>query len=291
MYQRMGPKRFISEVVFAGINKRIKSRYGRIRHGYRYGQKCLFVAGLPKSGSTWVSDLLRSLPGFYQFTPIGWNQAYQVGEIGATEHALYPGWDKEFRGMLAVVKGHTWGTEENVAALKRVGCRYVLTMRDPRDVIISEYWFVRRTPHHASYALASRLELGEYITHKLEDGSFNAMTLDWIRCWLGNLDKGNSLLIKYEDLLADTTARFEEIIGFLGLNLSEDEIRRTVERNTFECKAQRAKGVEDTSQFLRKGTSGQWRDVFTSQHLKCFSDIGEDVIRELGYEPTLESGL
>jgi hypothetical protein len=286
MYKRVGFSSFFSAVVLNGITKRIKSRVGYICNRSNYKQKCLFVAGLPKSGSTWVSDLLRSLPGFSQFTPVHWNQNYQVGEIGAAEHALYPGWQDEFRGMLAVVKGHTWGTPENVAVLRESGSRYVLTVRDPRDVIISEYWFVRRTPHHASYSMANSLSLGEYITARLDGGAFEAMTLDWIRSWLANRDPDSSIILRYEDLLLDPFSCLKRTVAFLKLDVPADVIRQSVELNSFERKAARKQGTEDTSKFLRKGTSGQWRDVFTAAHLESFARAGEDVITALGYPPT-----
>lgn len=287
MYQRMGSKRFMKEVVCDGITKRIHSKIGYLRNHTQHEQKCIFIAGLPKSGSTWVSDLLKSFPGFSQFTPANWNQQYHVGEIGSAEHELHQGWEKPFKGYLAVIKGHTWGTKKNVGHLKKSALRYILTVRDPRDVIISEYWFVKRTPHHAAYNLANRVELGEYITTKLEDGTFNRMTLDWIRMWLENREKSASTIVRFEDLLEDPHGRLREVSDFLGLNISEDEISNVVNLNSFENKASRKRGVENTKTFLRKGTSGQWKEIFTEGQRELFRRVGEDVIEALGYEPTL----
>lgn len=288
MHQRIGTKRFLKEVLYDGIAKRIHSKSGYIKNRELYEQHCLFVAGLPKSGSTWVSDLLKSLPGFSQFSPASWNQKYHVGEIGSSEHELYEGWDDSFKGYLAVVKGHTWGTAKNVAHLKESALRYVLTVRDPRDVIISEYWFVKRTPHHASHKLANRVDLSEYITIKLSDGSFGRMTLDWIRMWMENRDTNASTIVKYEELLKDPHQRLSEIADFLGLKITEEEIAKIIDLNSFERKTARKRGIEDTKTFLRKGTSGQWKEVFTEEQRELFSSVGEDVIEALDYEPTLE---
>lgn len=287
MLRRLGPKRFFTEVAFNGVSKRAKSRWGYLRHKASYAQNCLFIAGLPKSGSTWVSDLLRSLPGFSQFSPVRWNQDFHVGEIGSEEHALYPGWEKEFRNMLAVVKGHSWGTPENIASLDELNMRYLITVRDPRDVIISEYWFVRRTPHHASHDLTNRLSLSEYITERLTNGAFERMTIDWIREWTRNRNPEQSRILRYEDLLAEPLRQLREATVFLGLDVSDHVLRATVGRNSFAKKAARSQGEEDTSKFLRKGTADQWKEVFDKSQLELFSAAGEDVIRKLGYEPSL----
>lgn len=38
--------------------------HGYIKFGAAYPQKILFIAGLPKSGTTWVAKMVSSYPGF-----------------------------------------------------------------------------------------------------------------------------------------------------------------------------------------------------------------------------------
>ncbi|GAJ21457.1 unnamed protein product, partial [marine sediment metagenome] len=39
--------------------------------------------------------------------------------------------------------------------------------------------------------------------------------------------------------------------------------------------------------FVRKGVSGEWKTIFSKEQKSLFSKIGEDVIENLGYKPTL----
>ena len=36
---------------------------------HRYPQNVIFIAGLPKSGSTWLRDMFSSLSGFHSYQP------------------------------------------------------------------------------------------------------------------------------------------------------------------------------------------------------------------------------
>ena len=46
------------------LAQRKRCRAGFLAHGDRYPQKLLFVAGLPKSGTTWLERMLSDFPGF-----------------------------------------------------------------------------------------------------------------------------------------------------------------------------------------------------------------------------------
>ena len=53
------------------VGARYRAQASACREGFqtyadRYPQKVLFVAGLPKSGTTWVEKMLSSFPGFHE---------------------------------------------------------------------------------------------------------------------------------------------------------------------------------------------------------------------------------
>lgn len=74
---------------------------------------------------------------------------------------------------------------------------------------------------------------------------------------------------------------------FLGFDCSEEGIDRIIAANSFEKVSGRKRGMEDRQQFLRKGVRGEWEEVFSEEQKAKFTQVGEDVIKALAYEPTL----
>lgn len=274
----------LKRVLRGGIYRSVGSYIDYLRYRHRYPLHLLFVAGFPKSGSSWFAQMLASLPGFREYTPVEW--ATEVSDEWSPVNPLYDGVFDEFRYRLAVVKGHTWGTDENVRRLRDAGRPYFLTVRDPRDQIISAYWYIRRQPIHWDYEKANALTLQEYITHKLRSGEHEREELDWLRDWIRRKDD-LALLVRYEDLLDAPQTVMKEAFRHAEIEVDEDTVHRIVEAHSFENETGRERGTEDTGSFARKGVSGEWRDVFTDNQRQLYANIGDDVTKELGYPSTL----
>jgi hypothetical protein len=88
------------------------------------------------------------------------------------------------------------------------------------------------------------------------------------------------LIVRYEDLLADTTKGLRSIYSWLGLAPPQDLFER-VEKRAFSAAANTAKGP---GKFQRAATPGLWRENLTSgeQHL-CEKIMGS-MLRTMGYE-------
>jgi hypothetical protein len=283
LYRRIGLLSLIATTSLA-IRKRLRSRINFSKFSRKYDQHIIYIAGLGNSGSTWMANLCASLPGFELYSPANWHQTFQIGEIN--EHQLYQNSFNEFSGKLTVVKSHSYGNFENTDFLKASNLKHLITVRDPRDVIISQYWYIRRTHHHIDHQLAAKQSLPEYITQKLESGSFEKTTLSWIRGWLQNRDQQRSIIIRYEDMLDDTDTHWKLALNFLGIKVDEKTIKEIIEMHSFEKKTGRKSGQADTLSTQRIGITGEWKSVFSDEHKHLFSQCGEDVIKSLGYEPT-----
>jgi hypothetical protein len=259
------------------------ARLDYLRYRRRYPVNLIFVASLAKSGSTWFADLLAGLPGFHKYQPAEWTASL----IERPHHDFYPAIAAETKHRLAVVKGHTFGSTINADALKKSGIPYFITVRDPRDQIISGYWYLRNRPLHPVHQLAMDLSLPDFVTLELDPETAAIPRLSWLRSWIANRDPSNSLVVRYEDLLNDTAGELQSCFDFLGIEVEASFVDLIVQKNSFEAKAGRSPGTEDKGSFRRKGVAGEWRDVFTdSQKEKC-AIFFEDVISALGYEPTL----
>jgi len=282
---RIGYVSALNKLVLGGLSKRIRVHAGYLAYAGRYSQRVIFFASLPKSGSTWIGDMFASLPGFGTFSPVGWHLEPEVGEIG--EHSLYPGVFSEFKNRLAVVKGHSWGTMENCRILRDAGLKYFITTRDPRDTLISEYWYIRMHPGHIDYEAANRLDLSQYISWKLESGLFNKKTLDWIRGWLAFRDPAYSMILDYAQVVSNPAEALNQSFAFIGISTGEDLTQSIIKNHAFERMTKgRARGIADSKSVVRRGVPGEWKEVFTPENKRIFHAQGEDVIRAMGYEAT-----
>ncbi len=285
-YRRFGFQNTVKYLLTAGLKKRISGRVFYLLHRNRYAQNIIFIAGFPKGGSTWIMNLFASLPGFGAYSPLKWNTTIP-DKWGLQTWDLYDGVFNEFRNCYAVIRGHTRGVEPNLRIIEESNLKYLISVRDPRDRLISEYWHARNFPLQQQKKLAASMSVGEFVAYKLESGEFQEESLQWISTWLTNRNPHTALILRYEDLLHRAHFTIKSALEFMGIEVNDKFISKSIEANRFEKITGRKRGIADNSRFVRKGISGEWKDVFTPSHKAKFVEIGEDLIERLGYEPTL----
>ena len=285
-YQRFGLINTIIYLLQNAIIKRPLNQFNYYIKRKKYPQNIIFITSLPKSGSTWLSNMCSELDGFNLFAPIKWN-TYIAKEWDDSRWDLDEDIFKEFRNKLAVIRGHTWASPGNLAILKKSNLKYIIGVRDPRDKLISEYWHSRNFPGHWAHKQAYKQSIKEFISHKLESGEFEKETLNWIRIWLENRDIKKSIVVRYEDMLNDPKTTLGNIFNFLNFNIEQKKIDNIIDINSFAKITGRKRGESDDTNFIRKGISGEWKTIFSEEHKSQFSKIGEDVVERLGYQSTL----
>jgi hypothetical protein len=230
--------------------------------------------------------MCSDLDGFDLFAPVKWN-IYIAKEWDDSRWDLDANIFEEFRNKFAVIRGHTWATANNLNIIKKSNLKYIIGVRDPRDKLISEYWHSRNFPGHWAHDKAKEQSIEEFISYKLESGEFEKETLNWIRNWLKNRDNNQSIIVRYEDMLNNTNTVLEKIFNFLGFKIEQKKIKQVIEKNSFDKITGRKRGNGDDTKFVRKGVSGEWKTIFNKEQKSLFSKIGEDIIKNLGYKPTL----
>lgn len=261
-------------------------REGFERYGERYPQKVLFVAGLPKSGTTWVEKMLSSFPGFHELL-IPEVAAHEMATGGSHDFELPEGMFERFGGMLVLTKMHVHGSAHNAGVLRRAGVRYVVLFRDLRDVAVSNYFYVRNTPWHPEYP--------HYHGHSVQEGliTFARRTLpayaDWVRSWHANRDRERSIVLRYEELLSDDIGCLRRMAALFELPASDEELVAIAERNSFKAMSGgRERGQVSEKSFQRKGQAGDWRNHFTPEIAAAYKAVLGDFLIEFGYERSLD---
>jgi hypothetical protein len=90
--------------------------------------------------------------------------------------------------------------------------------------------------------------------------------------------KGRKALVRYEELRADTLGTMRRIYSELGISVDEGELRRAVEKHSWESIPEEKKGE---GKFYRKATPGSWREDLTPEQAKTVEEITAPLLNEL----------
>jgi hypothetical protein len=169
------------------------------------------------------------------------------------------------------------------AVLERRHVRAICTIRDPRDVVLSQVHFIvkrRFHPHHAAFAarstLAERLELAI-----LGDASTGIPSirerLERYAGWLGD----GSLVVRFEDLVGpkgggtaeEQRRTVEQIYGHVGIDVTPGFIARVCDEL-----------FSPSSPTFRRGATGQWHDAFEPRIVELFAREAGSAAAPYGYE-------
>jgi hypothetical protein len=155
--------------------------------------------------------------------------------------------------------------------------RMILLVRDPRDVV-------------ASALDASRQ--GSWVHDRLnmprspadEDPTTFVVSRAHKYLWyVGNsklaydAHNGLKVLVKYEDLRADTLGTMRRLYAELGIDVDQGELARAVEEHAWENVPEDRKGE---GKFHRKATPGGWREDLTEEQARTVERITAPLLKE-----------
>ena len=267
----------------------------------------IFIVSFFKSGNTWTRFLLGNL-----LNPVT-SITFQSIERTSPDIYQYPYREYAKLPSPRVIKSH----ECFDPRYRRV----IYIVRDPRDVAVSLYHFLRKiksiddTFPLSTYASewflqgkGSGRNWREHVTSWLlnpktfarvsgfvqeESGSGNHLSLDN----LGACGHGRQfLLLRYEDLLSDPYGNLVRIANFLGLKVSDDQIASAVERSS----ASEMRKLEQTDRdrwfmtqhsrkdinFVREAKAEQWRTALPQEAIAKIEAAWGRTMQVLGYALT-----
>ncbi len=239
---------------------------------YHYPHRNLLIVGQPKSGSTWLFNMVCELPGYLPWTP---------DYIKFEQHDLKRAWVENIPAGFTVTKTHTRPTEENIERVDATGRPYVVLLRDLRDIAVSWCFYVGNEANHPRHDMVKPLQMPERLDYFIE--TMLPEFAFWASTWHARHDGKRGLVVNYEELLADTGGQLGKVVRHFGVDLAQASLDGIVERFRFEKRTGRKQGEEDSTQFNRKGVSGDWRNHFSESHQAAFRSIAGDALVELGY--------
>lgn len=242
-----------------------------------------FIVSYPKSGNTWTRFLIGNLvhPGGADFSNIN-RVVPDPGDLSKRylKHLPRP----------RILKSH----QPFDPRYKRVIC----IVRDPRDVVLSEYHFdVKRMAVEEGYPMerfVARFVAGD-VNH--EAGSWGENVGSWMAARLNNKNfrsGKNFLLLRYEDMVADPKRELAAIALFLGIAAPPERLEKAVERSSADqmrklekSQAHLWSSTRDTRKdrpFVRAAKAGGWRSELPASCVAEIESAWGRLMTELGYE-------
>jgi aryl sulfotransferase len=185
-----------------------------------------WLASYPKSGNTWLRFLLANiLAGAPPRSSLDVSRL--VHDIHRPDDPFEP-LDPE----RLFIKTHHARTDRHprIAETERA----VHVVRHPRDVLLSalNYRRMEGVIDHltdAQYAETFIANAGDPLWARLGYGSWAQHAASWTQA-----TKFPVLTIRYEDLKSTPEATFAEVLGFIGLDATDDDIARAVKQSSFD---------------------------------------------------------
>jgi hypothetical protein len=166
-----------------------------------------------------------------------------------------------------------------MAALPRA--RLLFLLRDARDVIDSEVagassggWVEKQFPGFQGLPEDARRRFAVHCAYK----------------WLWRTEvvqeacaahPGPKLLVRYEDLRADTRTHLRAIVDWMGLKADDAKLDALIERHAFESLPADIRGAQH---FVRAASPGLWRQNLSEEEQRAIHEICGAKLAELGYE-------
>jgi hypothetical protein len=216
---------------------------------YRASAEDIFVVTYPKSGTTWMQQIV------WQLLNHGRMDFEHIGRVSPQLEPML-GSRKIVSDLPAprVVKSHM-----HYAWIPKGPGRYIYVVRDGKDVAISLF-------HHLQTGRGFLLPFSKFFESFLAGKVANGSWFKHVTGWLANKNELNVLVVHYEDLIADLEGEIRRVARFCGVPIVEAEMTDILRHCSFEfMQANESKfspdgtlpkQVRQPAKFIRKGEVG-----------------------------------
>ncbi len=261
-----------------------------------------FVIGAPRSGTTWLHQMLSEHPA--------------VAGLGSTELTLFSRylspWAKNFKSERQDIDAGRWSqglpvlfSDDEFEQLMRsvVDDVYsrVLARRPGASHLLDKH------PNYSNHLpLIHRLLPQSRFVHIIRDGREVAVSMmsaakrvghspgeirgaaqEWVRCitnaraYGSTLGRGQYLEVRYEDLMAGTAAQVQRVFAFCELEATPAFVEQIAAKNNINVR--QVSGGDSSLNKLRSTPGAIWKQKLATAERYAFDRIGGGLLRELGY--------
>ncbi len=235
----------------------------------------VFFGAYPKSGTTWARfvlfEMLSGKASGFKAT----NQ--QMPGIGLHSKAL-----RLLPGGGRLIATHEYYRKEYQ--------RSIYMVRDARDVLLSEYAFLKALDFYHE-------ELAEFVPYFLFTcvsayGPWHKNVTSWLDSPIAGTD--NMLVVRYEDLRRDPVPWFARMGEFLGVDVSEEQIKTAVANNSIQSMREKEDKepvkASIRGRFVRDGKVRGWVSKLKPEQVRLIEEHAGNTLLRLGYPLSSQLG-
>jgi len=285
---------------FLQVPRRIKGLYAT-PESYLFFPPVL-CNSIPKSGTHLLLQILEVIPGISNYgTQIMVPRAYKLNleliystllmrpkfSLKEETPQVYIRWIKQIIPG-EVVFAHLLYQPEFIEELAKKNCIHYFIYRDPRDVVISDVFFItflsmNHTMH--DYFAKTLNNMNERISAGILGADDPKMKnnypsiVEQFEIFRGWLECNDVFAVKYEDLVSGHRNKILQQMAAFYLKHSNskldiDDLAQRMETNI----------NPNISRTFRKGEVGGWKQAFTQNHKDQMKEVAGKLLIDLGYE-------
>lgn len=187
--------------------------------------------------------------------------------------------EPQFKNKVFKEKGFIYGPLRNYIAVDKIeNYPVVLILRDPRDVLTSQFFSIKNSHPLLTPELIKRRQFAKNATideHVLSQADRFVNTYN---DYLDNIyGKENVLFIKYEDMILNFRLVLTKINTHCDLQLTEEQINLLDKSDSFKSKA------ENQKQHIRKISSGDYKEKLKPETIELLNKKFELILKRLNY--------
>jgi hypothetical protein len=280
-------------------------------------KKIIWLASYPKSGNTWFRTFLTALLGnqdldINRMKTDGIFSSRVIFEYEtAVNSALLL--DKEIKNLMPQVFINLTNTVKREKLFIKIHDAYTYNSNGlpivPEQPTIGAVYFIRNPldvagsfANHSNISLDKSIKiinsaqgsLSNVLTNSGElniNRQFKQLMLSWsghVLSWTTNVPFP-VLVLRYEDMLANSLPTFSKAANFMGLGKDESAISEALEKCKFERlqEMEKQKGFNEKNKlspvFFRQGKAESWKTELTTEQVKLIVKHHGRVMRHFGY--------
>ena len=237
----------------------------------------ILLASYPKSGNNWIRFLIANV--VFPDKEVRWDNIEKlILDSGAVQ-----------RDLVRAPRPRVIRTHFPFDARFR---RVIYIVRDPRDIALSQYHYWRKVRRiEDDYPIERFMDIFLAGDLKRKNGSWGENVASWLAA---RHRDPQFLLLRYEDLLADTARELTRVAKFVGFSSDPELIARAVERSSAnkmrekeKKEGQQSNLMKDSRQdlpFVRAAKSGGWKKDLPETQVARIESAWGDIMVGLGYE-------
>ncbi len=277
-------------------------------------KKIVWLASYPKSGNTWFRAFLTALMGDGE---LNINQMKTDGIFSSRDifnsltdlDSTYL-YDEEIKVIQPEIFKEAARSYEKERLFIKIHDAYMLN-KEAQPIVPTEptqcaLYFIRNPldivgsfANHNAATIGETIRLmnnpegrlAKQLRNRNTNPQFRQVMLDWsghVKSWTAKLPFP-VMVIRYEDMLQDTSATFKKAVFFMGLKVPDSAILRAIDESSFVKLQEKEKksGFNEKNKksltFFRSGNMGNWKNELTIEQIHSITSHHGAVMKTFNY--------